>query len=172
MVRAVARSSTKKTVKKSSAKVSPKQSASKKSAAKQSSVKKASVSKRSSKHEVHPHHSVFLPWYDYSILVLFSLLAFFAGIPKLLGLEFMVSNMAELGFSKLFTQIIGLFWVLAGVGVWFKKYRNWAALGTVPIIAGAIAAHLTAGAGFNSFLLINILFTGLVLWIGRFYTRI
>jgi len=106
------------------------------------------------------------------VLVLFTLQALFPGITKLFGVAFMVEQMAGLGYSKLFTHFLGLCWVLAAIGVWFKKTRSLAALLVIPIMSGAIAAHWTKGDGFFPLLLIPIVLALLIMYLDGFHKRI
>jgi len=108
----------------------------------------------------------------YIVLGLFSLMAFAVGIPKIFALQGMVDVLAPLGYGGLFVRFLGLCWLLAGVGVWYKKARSLAALLIIPIMSGAIAAHWTKGDGFLPPLLVPIILALLILYFDGFYKRI
>jgi hypothetical protein len=108
----------------------------------------------------------------YIILGLFSAMTALAGVPKLLGLSFVVDQLAALGYSQVFTHFIGLCWVCAAIGVWFSKLRSIVVLCTIPIVSGALASHITHGDGFYYSLLAFVVLGGLILYLDGFYGRI
>lgn len=103
-------------------------------------------------------------WNDGIPVALFSAFSLFAGIPKLLALDFMVENLASLGYGAAFTVFIGACWTAAGIGAWFKEWRRLATIGTWFITSGGIAAHLTNGDAFPYPLLAPFLLSLIILW--------
>jgi hypothetical protein len=110
------------------------------------------------------------PWEEWVAIGLFSAFALLAGIPKLLALDTMVQNLAELGYNATFTVLIGACWTAAGIGAWFTEWRRPATIGTWFIIAGAVGSHLTNGDAFPYPLLAPLLLTLIILWYEDFFT--
>ena len=105
-------------------------------------------------------------------VVIFSLLALVSGVPKLLPIQFLVDLMASLGYGISFTRFLGVCWIAAGIGVWNKKLRSLAVLLMMPILAGAIASHWTAGLGLNYAILVFVVAGLLVLYFDDFFFRV
>jgi putative oxidoreductase len=76
------------------------------------------------------------------IAALLALLMIFAGSTKLMSKPDMVSNFASLGYGIGFVHFIGACEVLGGLGLLLPRVRFWAAVGLIPIMAGAVQTHL------------------------------
>jgi putative oxidoreductase len=88
-------------------------------------------------------------------------------IMPLFGVDMFVKNMAVLNYSYAWTVFIGSLDLLGGIGLLFKKWRGYAALGLVFLMQGAIGSHIThndafgaiaGGAGLACVLLVVLLF--------------
>ena len=76
------------------------------------------------------------------IAALLALLMIFAGSTKLMSKPDMVANFASLGYGIGFLHFIGACEVLGGLGLLIPRVRFWAAVGLVPIMAGAVQTLL------------------------------
>lgn len=73
--------------------------------------------------------------------VLVSLLFVVVSIPKLIQLDFMMANMAEINFGTLSTIVIGAIELLAVILLWLPKWRTLALCVLLLIMAGSAGAH-------------------------------
>ena len=75
------------------------------------------------------------------LLGLLSLLYFVTGAAKVVMIEFMMTNMAEINFGTVPTVIIGVVEIIAVVGVWIPRFRTLSLSVLLLIMAGAAGAH-------------------------------
>lgn len=83
----------------------------------------------------------------YALLSLLSAWFLFLGGQKLLAIEPMASNMAEIRFGGWPMHLIGLVEVGAVPALWWKPSRVGALVVLLPIVAGGAGGHLGAGQG-------------------------
>lgn len=74
-------------------------------------------------------------------------------IGPFVGIDMFIKSMGRLHYDHFWTFIIGSIDLLGGVGLLFKKYRPYAALGIIFLMHGAIGSHATAGDAFFGTLL-------------------
>jgi hypothetical protein len=113
-----------------------------------------------------------LAGWQYVLILLFSLAALSAGIPKLFAFDAMLENMARLGYGQLITQFIGLVWVLIALGTWFARYRGYASLLTLFIAAGAVGTHYAIGDGFVFAIIPHVVLALITLGFTGFYKKL
>jgi uncharacterized membrane protein YphA (DoxX/SURF4 family) len=61
------------------------------------------------------------------------------------GIDMFIKSMGRLHYDHTWTFLVGTIDLLGGVGLLFKKYRPYAALGIIFLMHGAIGSHATAG---------------------------
>jgi uncharacterized membrane protein YphA (DoxX/SURF4 family) len=64
------------------------------------------------------------------------------------GIDMFIKSMGRLHYTHTWTFFIGTLDLLGGIGLLFKKYRPYAALGIIFLMLGAIGSHATAGDAF------------------------
>ena len=91
------------------------------------------------------------------------------GGAKVLMLEFMMTNMAEVNAGPAATVLIGVVELIAAVGLWIRRYRTPALAVFLLILAGATGIHW--GAGFEPARVVApaviALLVALTLWLDR-----
>jgi putative oxidoreductase len=83
----------------------------------------------------------------------FCAIGFFKTVGPFIGVDMFIKSMGHLKYDHTWTFIIGLIDLLGGIGLLFKKYRPYAALGIIFLMHGAIGSHATAGDAFVGTLL-------------------
>jgi putative oxidoreductase len=78
----------------------------------------------------------------WTLSILLALLFAFAGSKKLRSDPVMLTNFERYGHSRSFMLFIGAAELAAAVGLLVPPLRHWAAIGLVPIMAGAVFQHL------------------------------
>ena len=103
------------------------------------------------------------------VLGLLTFLYFVTGAAKVVMLEFMMTNMAEINFGTVPTMIIGVIEVIAVVGLWLPRYRTLSLSVLLLIMAGAAGAHWgfghPVGEVLPSFIVAGLTFAAL--WLDR-----
>jgi putative oxidoreductase len=79
------------------------------------------------------------------VAALLALLMIFAGSTKLMSDPTTVENFKKFGHGEGFLHFIGACEVLGGLGLLIPRVRFWAAVGLIPIMAGAVQTELTHG---------------------------
>jgi hypothetical protein len=69
------------------------------------------------------------------------------------GIDMFIKSMGRLHYDHTWTFIIGMIDLIGGIGLLFKKYRPYAALGIILLMHGAIGSHATAGDAFGGTLM-------------------
>jgi uncharacterized membrane protein YphA (DoxX/SURF4 family) len=69
------------------------------------------------------------------------------------GIDMFIKSMGRLHYDPTWTFLVGTVDLLGGVGLLFKKYRPYAALGIIFLMHGAIGSHATAGDTFGGTLM-------------------
>jgi uncharacterized membrane protein YphA (DoxX/SURF4 family) len=69
------------------------------------------------------------------------------------GIDMFIKSMSRLHYTHAWTFFIGALDLLGGIGLLFKKYRPYAAMGIICLMLGAIGSHATAGDAFIGTLL-------------------
>jgi hypothetical protein len=64
------------------------------------------------------------------------------------GIDMFIKSMGRLHYDHTWTFIIGAIDLIGGIGLLFKKYRPYAAIGIILLMHGAIGSHATAGDAF------------------------
>ncbi len=69
-------------------------------------------------------------------------------IGPFVGIDMFIKSMGRLHYDHTWTFIIGSLDLLGGIGLLFKQYRPYAAVGIIFLMHGAIGSHATAGDAF------------------------
>lgn len=87
---------------------------------------------------------------------------------KLFAMEPLLSNMAALHFTTEMTIFIGGIEVLLAIGLWIPRLKNVSNLAFIPVLSGAIAAHLGSGQPPEKAIgaLIAVIFASVILYTG------
>jgi putative oxidoreductase len=64
-------------------------------------------------------------------------------VMPLFGVDMFVKNMEGLNYGYAWTVFIGALDLTGGIGLLFKKWRGYAALGLIFLMMGAIGSHVT-----------------------------
>jgi hypothetical protein len=83
----------------------------------------------------------------------FCAIGFLKTVGPFIGVDMFIKSMGRLHYDHTWTFIIGAIDLLGGIGLLFKKYRPYAALGIIFLMHGAIGSHATAGDAFVGTLL-------------------
>jgi putative oxidoreductase len=83
----------------------------------------------------------------------FCAIGFLKTVGPFIGIDMFIKSMGRLHYDHTWTFLIGMIDLLGGIGLLFKKYRPYAALGIVLLMHGAIGSHATAGDAFVGTLL-------------------
>jgi DoxX-like family len=75
----------------------------------------------------------------------FCAIGFLKTVGPFIGIDMFIKSMGRLNYDHTLTFIIGLIDLLGGIGLLFKKYRPYAALGIILLMHGAIGSHATVG---------------------------
>ncbi len=79
-------------------------------------------------------------YWGFLILLALSMVA--AGAGKLAGIEQLHASFQTMQLPIWFGYFIGFVEVIAGIGLWFTRFRSLAALALLPIMVGAAYYHL------------------------------
>jgi DoxX-like family len=83
----------------------------------------------------------------------FCAIGFLKTVGPFIGIDMFIKSMGRLHYDHTWTFLIGMIDLLGGIGLMFKKYRPYAALGIILLMHGAIGSHATAGDAFVGTLL-------------------
>ncbi len=83
----------------------------------------------------------------------FCAIGFLKTVGPFIGIDMFIKSMGRLHYDHTWTFIVGSLDLLGGIGLLFKKYRPYAALGIILLMHGAIGSHATAGDAFVGTLL-------------------
>ena len=75
----------------------------------------------------------------------FCAIGFLKTVGPFIGIDMFIKSMGRLNYDHTMTFIIGAIDLAGGIGLLFKKYRPYAALGIILLMHGAIGSHATVG---------------------------